>query len=72
MTHCTETRQGGPFHKIGYIDIEMPSILSWNVSRGLLKVKQISLLGGTTFPEEVKIFVCFLETCVPKLYVSAA
>ena len=30
--------------------------------RGVLEVKQISSLDGTSFPEEVKTVVCLLET----------
>ena len=40
-------------------------------SRGVLVVEQVLTLGGTTFPEKVKSLVCFLETFVPKLHVSA-
>ena len=29
--------------------------------QGVLEVEQISTLNGTTFPEEVKPFACFLE-----------
>ena len=50
---------------IGYVYI--PCMLSWIVSGGVLEVKQTSTLGGTTFSEKVKPFVCFLGKSVPKL-----
>ena len=46
--------------RMGYNHIS--SIFSWIGSKGVQEVEQISILDDTTFPEEVKPFVSFLET----------
>ena len=42
----------------------MLSILSWIADGGVLEVEQISSLDGTTFPEDLKPIISFLETFV--------
>ena len=48
--------------RIGYANIL--SIISCIASKGVLEVEQISTLDVIFFPDEVKPFVCFLETFI--------
>ena len=48
-------------NRIGYKYI--PSILSWIASGGVLNVELIFTLNGTTFPEDLELFVCFENSC---------
>ena len=75
MGIACKTGGGGIPHDVGIRNMigytYIPYFLSWMVSGGVLEVEQISTLDGTTFPEDLKPFVCFLKTCGSQQHLSA-